>query len=508
MHKRVKIFVFILIFSYGLSLDSEDYGNSFGMNYSVYEQFYSFNDDKEYKDKYKASMNLIAETGIKWWRAQFAFRWCDVENKKGKWNFDTEDSLVKWAGKKGLHLLPSIGYTAAWAQHPNAKSLNWTNKSRYPPNPQHWENYKIYVTKLVERYDGVGENDMPGLDSLIPIKCWECMNEPYQKYFLGTPEQFVEMFESTRVAIKKADPNSKILGPCMTTRKGPFEWIYFDTINNSIEVNNFGYRSWKEAISSLIVDSIGLNKIDIISHHIYNNTSNFMKYTRELRKIVGEDKPIWITETGFNRTDLFRAERGTRKYCPLSTCVTYSSNTGEAFWDYVLVRRGNNYEKPCSIMIDTFLNVGDSVILEYRTNNYAKDTIIYNGGNLIYRNKDTALAISDTLRILDIWDADYLHTEKRQDSLYSEFLDSIVNTPHFLKNLKVFFYDASNTPNRYAYPPRIEFGTKPDDTSYIPTRYHRQLVHGTWSIIDNNNNPYDAYYTIKSYILSADINQN
>jgi hypothetical protein len=500
----MKNFIILIIFSFNLSLYSSGEDSLFGINYSVYEQVYSFNDDKEYKEKYKASMNLIAEAGIKWWRAQFAFRWCDVENKKGRWNFDTEDSLVKWAGERGLHLLPSIGYTAAWAKHPNTKALNWENKYRYPPDTLKWDEYKHYIAKLVERYDGDGKDDMQGLDSVIPIKYWECMNEPYHKYFLGTPKQYVEMFESTRVVLKRADPVSKIVGPCMTTRKGPFEWIYFDTTCNSIRISDFGYKNWKEAIRSLIIDSIGLNNIDVISHHIYNNTANFIKYTKELRNIVGEDKPIWITETGFNRTDLFKAERGTGKFCPLSTCVTYSSDSGEPFWDYVLVRRGNNYEKPCTTMIDTFLNVGDTVILEKRTDNYAKDTIIYNGGNLIYKNKDTALAIGDTLRVLDIWDADYLHTEKRQDSLYSELLDSIFNTPTFLKNLKVFFYDASNTPNKYAYPPRIEFGNRPNDTSYIPTRYHRQLVHNTWSIINNDNNPYPAYYTIKSYIQSIE----
>jgi len=399
-------------------------------------------------------------------------------------------------------LLPSIGYTATWAIHPNAKSLNWTNKSRYPPDPLKWNSYKNYIAKLIERYDGDGKEDMPGLDSLIPIKYWECMNEPYGEYFWGTPGQYVEMFESTRVALKSADPDAKIVGPCMATRNDSFKWKYFDPVDLKIKTSDFGYKNWQDATRSIIIDSIGLDSIDVVSHHIYNNTANFMKYITELRNSFGEDKPIWITETGFNSTDRYEGERGTNNFCTLSSCAKYSSDSEQIFWDYVWVKRGGG-DDSCSTKIDTFLNIGDTVILVNRSN-WKHDTIIYHGGNLIYKGTDTALALNDTLRIKDIWAENAWHNEKRQDSLYSEFLDSIMKTPDFLRNLKIFFFDACNSLNRHAYPPRIEFGMERDDTSYRPPRYSRQHLPSTWSVIDTNNNPYPAYYTIKEHILHSD----
>ena len=53
------------------------------------------------------------------------------------------------------------------------------------------DNYKIFLIKLVDRYDGDGKNDMPGLTK--PIKHWQIMNEPeFKMFFRGKEEDFVE----------------------------------------------------------------------------------------------------------------------------------------------------------------------------------------------------------------------------------------------------------------------------------------------------------------------------
>jgi hypothetical protein len=73
--------------------------------------------------------------------------------------------------------------------------------------------YANFVSKLVERYDGDGSDDMPGLT--VPIKHWELMNEPeFQTdivYFQGTPAEYAEVLEATYNAVKQADPEAYIV---------------------------------------------------------------------------------------------------------------------------------------------------------------------------------------------------------------------------------------------------------------------------------------------------------
>jgi len=494
----IRKLILIITFSCGLLLFSNGENFPFGMNYSIYEKLHSLTEDKEYKEKYKTSMDLVAQAGIKWWRSQGAFRWCDVQPQDStSWDFSTEDSLVKWAGERGLHLLPVIGYTANWALHPETKPLNLEKRNCYPPDSKYWDKYENYIKTLVERYDGDGDsNDMLGLDNLIPIKYWQFSNEPYGTYFLGTPEQYAEMYTITRTALKSADSTAKIVGLCMTSRNGTFEWKYYDTLSHSFKTINLG--SWEDAVSNL-VNSIGSDNIDVVSHHIYSNTQNFMNWISDLRDIAGEDKPIWITETGFQNSDPFRAEKGRNNYIDTTTSyVTYSCNSREIFWDTIWAKW--TYKKPCKKMIDTFLNIGDTVILEYRTDWGKRDTIIYNGGDLIYKGTDTALAVGDTLTIFDYWAEEYDNTWETQAENYSKLLISILNTADFLNNLKIFFFCADNTINNEYYPPKIVFGNEPNDTTYRPTAYYRQRLQSVWSVIDTNDSPLPAYYILRDYI--------
>jgi len=490
-------FILFLLFSYGLLLYSSGENFPFGINNSIYEKHHSLTRDKKYKEKYKISMDLVAQAGIKWWRAQGAFRWCDIQPKDStSWDFETEDSLVKWTGERGLYLLPSIGYTAGWARHPNVESLSWENSSRYPPAPPKWNAYKNYIATLVERYDGDGINDMPGLENLTPIKYWQFSNEPYNNgYFLGTPEHYVKMYKITRAAIKSADSTAKIVGLCMTSCNGTFKWEYFDTTTDSFKTIDYG--TWQEALQYLI-KSIGLDNIDVVSHHIYSSTQNFIKWISDLRDIIGENKPIWITETGFQNSDPFKAERGRNRNCDPTSYVTYYADSGKVFWDTVWTKW--TYQRPCTTMIDTFLNIGDTVILENRTKWWGKDTIIYNGGELIYKETDTALAVGDTLTIFDCWAKEYSNTSDTQADNYSELLTFIFNNPNFLNNIKVFFFCADNTINKEYYPPKIVFGNELNDTNYRTTAYYRQRIPSVYSIINANDSPLPAYYLIKDYI--------
>ncbi|MDP3902223.1 MAG: hypothetical protein Q8Q21_01380, partial [bacterium] len=85
------------------------------------------------------------------------------------------------------------------------------------PNPQLKTEYANFVKAAVERYDGDGINDMPGLKS--PVKYWQFENEPVSHIDRsgGKPqpnydwEGFAELMKTTYTSVKSADSAAKVL---------------------------------------------------------------------------------------------------------------------------------------------------------------------------------------------------------------------------------------------------------------------------------------------------------
>jgi len=81
-------------------------------------------------------------------------------------------------------------------------------------NPNDWDTYLAWVGAVVERYDGDGVDDVPGLR--IPVKYWEVLNEPdlnadHLDFYQGTSTEYAELLIRTSKAIKEADPEAKVL---------------------------------------------------------------------------------------------------------------------------------------------------------------------------------------------------------------------------------------------------------------------------------------------------------
>jgi hypothetical protein len=94
-----------------------------------------------------------------------------------------------------------------------------------------------YVRQVVERYDGDGVDDMPGL--AIPVAAWEVGNEPNSDpdtLDLGGPP-FLEWIAATYTAAKEASPTTPVLvggaGPVLTQQgevdrwtEGLYRWFF------------------------------------------------------------------------------------------------------------------------------------------------------------------------------------------------------------------------------------------------------------------------------------------
>lgn len=405
----------------------------------------------DYKAEYKSYLDSGVVLGLGWWRAQNRFTWPTVQPNDTVWQWEDADSLVKWTQERGMQIIPVFGYTASWAHHsaiPHSDSIYWP---LYPPDPSRWDDYKEYVRKLVERYDGDGVDDFEGL--INPIKNWECMNEPYGKdYFLGTHGQYEEMFEKSYEAMNEADSQARILGPCIKSVEvwnnsnwGPnIRWVYYDTVGDSIvkEVK----RDWRNIITDFIdnvIDVVDPTRLGI-SHHIYTfNADTTFKFLKEIRDIVNNklssDTPLWITEIGYRWTNLISID-GEFLYQP-----DLSGNfiIEDHLWFGV-----GYHNVPVK---DTVLEVGESIWVPKDINNPKNMELVkYPGDTIKNTNGQVILAPNDNLDVKHRFIRDVVNPNPQYDMLtatpeiqaknYAKLFDSLFNNPSLLESINILFF--------------------------------------------------------------------
>jgi hypothetical protein len=209
------------------------------------------------------------------------FIWNHIESEKGKFFWKDADQYVVYAQEHNQTILATIWPHANWDQksckRKKAKSPFGKRFTKYLSKPCSMDDYKNFLIKLVDRYDGDGINDMPGLTE--PIKYWDVMNEPeFKMFFKGSKEDFIEIFNFSSKVIKEKQPDAFIV---MAGAAGMFP-------------KNKKY--WKTVLPE-IKDHFDIANI----HHISGPDGQCDKELwvdefAALLKSVDVAKPIWLTE--------------------------------------------------------------------------------------------------------------------------------------------------------------------------------------------------------------------
>ena len=166
----------------------------------------------------------LRELGVIWDRPHPGpFIWGSVEKEEGLYDWAEVDYYVAWSQWYGFSTLATIWPFAQWDQAkwepsgtpPGTSEIVFeAEMGRSRREPYDLEAYRRFVSALVERYDGDGEADMPGLK--YPIKYWEAGNEPsmqdgFNMFFSGSSQDYLDILEATYRSVKEADPEAKIL---------------------------------------------------------------------------------------------------------------------------------------------------------------------------------------------------------------------------------------------------------------------------------------------------------
>jgi hypothetical protein len=190
--------------------------------------------------------------------------------------------------------------------------------------PKDAEAYSKWVKAAVERYDGDGIDDMPGLQ--ISAKHWQVDNEPPR-----LREGYTDLVLITSKAIKEADPEAKVLIgglqlPCGEERM----------------INNY-HRT-----QAPLIKELNGRGIDIVDYHWFGQKGEWkmlpeaMRIVRsDLKKYGFSDIPIWFTEMGTysglpaamrNGNLPFQSEREQAAEMVKRYVVAFSERVEKIFW--------------------------------------------------------------------------------------------------------------------------------------------------------------------------------
>ncbi len=235
--------------------------------------------------------NVKNATWIRFW-----VTWQAVEPERGKYDFSFLDEVIRHFQDSNACVLVTIEPFANWDQdrchgeeYWGKMPLPWGKARIKVGKPCSMDDYRDFLKKLVERYDGDGVDDMPGLK--YPVKYWEIMNEPDMqgkglydpKFFLGTPDEYLEILKVSYKAIKETDPEAKIVMGGMSSMMEKF--VVF----------------WEPIIEE------ASNYFDIANIHTIDTSEEredlYVLKFREFLEKHGVEKPIWITEVQYNGLD-------------------------------------------------------------------------------------------------------------------------------------------------------------------------------------------------------------
>lgn len=241
-------------------------------------------------------ISLINTIGGAWTRPHSGpFVWGYIETSNGTYDFDETDEAITAAQNNNVAILGTIWPFAEWDQescHGNECEVSTEDQfypefdgDAIPPSrcaPCSTDDYKEFLTSLVERYDGDGTSDMSGLT--LPVKYWEILNEPEMDsteltFYKGTRAQYVEILTASYEAIKAA------CSDCSVVQGGAA----------GAAEDDLDY--WGD-----IFDLGGGDYFDIANIHCINcddMTSLNVTAFSNLMDEKGVDKPIWVTEAQF-----------------------------------------------------------------------------------------------------------------------------------------------------------------------------------------------------------------
>lgn len=227
-------------------------------------------------------LDRTAGVGVGWVRIDLV--WAAVEPEPGLERWKDYDALVAAARARGLEILAIIAYTPAWA----------TDGPAISGVPRDVGDWSDFCFRAASRYRE-------------QIHHWEVWNEPnIQRFWSGSRAEYLKtILVPAAAAIRAANPEAKVGGPALAhgTTEG---------------------RDWHGWLADVLREAD--ESLDFVTHHLYDlddpagvlarlsgttehggDPSRWNEVEPSLREVLahaGFDRPVWLTETGWQTTRL------------------------------------------------------------------------------------------------------------------------------------------------------------------------------------------------------------
>ncbi|MFP7569961.1 hypothetical protein [Marivita sp. S2033] len=245
---------------------------------------------------------LIAQAGIGITR--LSVQWSLVEPKPGRFSFNGLDSRVAALDRLGIRPFLTFESNADWATVAETRNV----KNARPRDPATWERF---VRTVVDRYDGDGKNDMPGLNR--PVRYWQAANEWISDRnksggWIGSADQLIEYIRRTHDVVKATDPNAIFvlggiaafnLDVMLVARSGqnfPVRQKWSATSETVLSLEEMRGPQIAEIFDRRVLPVLRQSPYDVADVHLYGPETRDAARISLIRSLTG--KPVISSECG------------------------------------------------------------------------------------------------------------------------------------------------------------------------------------------------------------------
>ena len=239
------------------------------------------------------TQDAYAEAGATWAKTRLeAFAWDTTEPKApqgGEHSYDwrcPDGQIAAWQQAGVTNIQSYLQPESSWGSRGVTRDLR--------PKPAREDDYRAWVGALIERYDGDGVDDMPGL--VKPVRHWVVGGEWTGFWKPDDPESYLELLEMTREEARAAS-DDVLLGTIPLLLIDVFEGNEpnDDQIASRLTAEASHRNSGEGVIA--ILDRPEL--FDYTCVHSLGDYTELPPTARWLRSQMAErgyDKPIWIDD--------------------------------------------------------------------------------------------------------------------------------------------------------------------------------------------------------------------
>ena len=268
---------------------------------------------------------IVEDLGISWLSLQPHVLWMAIEREPGIYDWSNLDEEVRALQALGLDvtmvlspLINAFGderdeVVADIDQYPSFIHFmrqGVGSEYRLHPQGETLPLWRAFVRAAVDRYDGDGSNDMPGLR--FAIRNWHVVEE-YPTPSLPDERDYVDLLGQAYQIIKEENPDARVIVAGLAGNYAhwfafmggfiddPAAGVVDGVLLSREETNDSPVWSFRKARYEWMVEN-AFDSFDVMDLHAYIPLESFLEgeiaYLNDLMSQFGEPKPIWIVEGG------------------------------------------------------------------------------------------------------------------------------------------------------------------------------------------------------------------